>query len=71
MFKSVLNRAPKNVEFSVFRYTPNSKQKPTMKSYTVDTKDCGPMILDALIKIKNEMVSDKKSDAKLESRIAR
>ncbi|BAM38728.1 succinate dehydrogenase [Theileria orientalis strain Shintoku] len=57
VFKSAINRAPKNVEFSVFRYTPNSKQKPTMKSYTVDTNDCGPMILDALIKIKNEMDS--------------
>lgn len=26
-----------------------------MQSYQVDLKECGPMILDALIKIKNEM----------------
>lgn len=29
--------------------------KPTMQTYDVDLNACGPMILDALIKIKNEM----------------
>lgn len=27
-----------------------------MKTYPVDLDDCGPMVLDALIKIKNEQV---------------
>lgn len=27
-----------------------------MKTYPVDMNDCGPMVLDALIKIKNEQV---------------
>lgn len=31
-------------------------QKPYMKTYPVDLNDCGPMVLDALIKIKNEQV---------------
>lgn len=31
-------------------------QKPYMKTYPVDMNDCGPMVLDALIKIKNEQV---------------
>lgn len=56
IFKSLPVLSPKNVNFSVFRYTPNSKEKPRMQTYTVDTNECGPMILDALIKIKNEMV---------------
>ncbi|VEL08632.1 unnamed protein product [Protopolystoma xenopodis] len=29
-------------------------EKPRMQEYKVDLKDCGPMVLDALIKIKNE-----------------
>jgi succinate dehydrogenase (ubiquinone) iron-sulfur subunit len=30
-------------------------EKPTMQKYTIDLKQCGPMVLDALIKIKNEV----------------
>ena len=26
-----------------------------MQDYTIDLNDCGPMVLDALIKIKNEV----------------
>lgn len=29
--------------------------KPLMQQYEVDLNDCGPMVLDALIKIKNEV----------------
>ena len=29
--------------------------KPRMEEYKVDLNNCGPMVLDALIKIKNEM----------------
>lgn len=42
--------------FSVYRWDPDKKeQKPYMKDYKIDLKKCGPMVLDALIKIKNEM----------------
>ena len=44
-------------EFLIFRYDPsNSKQKVMMKYY-VDLKECGPMTLDALIYIKDEIDS--------------
>ncbi|KAL7298223.1 hypothetical protein TKK_0009213 [Trichogramma kaykai] len=42
--------------FSVYRWNPDEPEKqPYMKDYTVDLDGCGPMVLDALIKIKNEV----------------
>jgi len=42
-------------EFKIYRYNPDKpSEKPRMQSYMVDLNQCGPMILDALIKIKNE-----------------
>jgi len=40
--------------FKIYRWDPDTKQKPTVSSYPVDLNECGPMVLDALIKIKNE-----------------
>ena len=52
-------RAPKvhgNVRrFVVYRYDPDSGENPRMDTYEVDMDSCGPMVLDALIKIKNEI----------------
>ncbi|OQV13144.1 Succinate dehydrogenase [ubiquinone] iron-sulfur subunit, mitochondrial [Hypsibius exemplaris] len=43
-------------KFSVYRWDPDkSGDKPHMQTYEVDLTQCGPMILDALIKIKNEV----------------
>lgn len=43
-------------QFSVYRWDPSKPgDKPTMQTYDVDMNSCGPMVLDALIKIKNEM----------------
>ncbi|EJT99580.1 succinate dehydrogenase iron-sulfur subunit [Dacryopinax primogenitus] len=43
-------------EFKIYRWDPDTPaQKPTLQSYTIDLSQSGPMILDALIKIKNEM----------------
>lgn len=42
-------------KFSIYRWNPENVDKPHMQTYTIDTNDCGPMVLDALIKIKNEM----------------
>ena len=40
----------------MFRYDPeNPGAKPKMQNYEIDLNNCGPMVLDALIKIKNEM----------------
>lgn len=49
--------APRNKSFKVYRWDPDTKQKPSLSDYTVDLNECGPMILDALIKIKNEQDS--------------
>lgn len=41
--------------FRVYRYDPASGGNPTIDKYSVDMDDCGPMVLDALIKIKNDI----------------
>ena len=41
--------------FAVYRYDPDSGENPRMDTYDVDLDSCGPMVLDALIKIKNEI----------------
>jgi len=41
--------------FKVYRHDPETGENPRIDSYTIDQADCGPMILDALIKIKNEI----------------
>ena len=42
-------------EFSIYRWNPDDGQNPRMDIYEVDLDACGPMVLDALIKIKNEV----------------
>lgn len=44
-------------EFRIYRWSPDDGQEPRMDSYTIDLDQCGPMVLDALIKIKNEVDS--------------
>merc|ERR1711907_1941 len=41
--------------FQIYRFDPENGAKPRMQTYTVDMSKCGPMVLDALIKIKNEI----------------
>ena len=41
--------------FRVYRYDPDSGENPRLDTYQVDLDHCGPMVLDALIKIKNEV----------------
>lgn len=41
--------------FKVYRWDPDSGQNPRIDTYDVDLARCGPMVLDALIKIKNEI----------------
>lgn len=42
-------------KFQIYRWNPDSPSKPELKEYEINLKECGPMVLDALIKIKNEM----------------
>ncbi|MGD9740424.1 MAG: succinate dehydrogenase iron-sulfur subunit [Bauldia sp.] len=39
----------------VYRYDPDRDANPRIDTYTVDADDCGPMVLDALVKIKDEV----------------
>jgi succinate dehydrogenase / fumarate reductase, iron-sulfur subunit len=42
-------------EFAIYRYDPSTGDNPRIDTYRVDMDDCGPMVLDVLIKIKNEI----------------
>jgi len=43
-------------KFEIYRWDPDVPgDKPRMQTYEVDLNECGPMVLDALIKIKNEV----------------
>lgn len=43
-------------KFSIYRWNPEQPNvKPHVQTYEVDLNTCGPMVLDALIKIKNEI----------------
>jgi len=43
--------------FKIYRFDPDSGSNPRLDSYEIDMDACGPMVLDALIKIKNEIDS--------------
>jgi len=39
----------------IYRWDPEENENPRLDKYEIDLKNCGPMVLDALIKIKNEI----------------
>ncbi|MGC2412271.1 MAG: succinate dehydrogenase iron-sulfur subunit [Stellaceae bacterium] len=41
--------------FHIYRWNPDDGHTPVVDTYPIDLGDCGPMVLDALIKIKNEV----------------
>jgi succinate dehydrogenase iron-sulfur subunit len=41
--------------FKIYRWNPEDGQNPRLDTYQIDLDQCGPMVLDALIKIKNEI----------------
>jgi succinate dehydrogenase (ubiquinone) iron-sulfur subunit len=48
--------APNIKKFKIYRWNPDAPgDKPHMQEYDVDLNRCGPMVLDALIYIKNEL----------------
>ena len=49
--------APKIKYFKIYRWDPDQKQKPYLATYPINMDECGPMVLDALLKIKNEQDS--------------
>ena len=40
--------------FKIYRWNPDDGKNPQLDTYHVNMDECGPMVLDALIKIKNE-----------------
>ncbi len=55
-FKAPANA--KNVKtFKIYRYDPDTGANPRIDVFEIDLDDCGPMVLDALIKIKDEIDS--------------
>ena len=44
-------------KINVYRWNPEDTKNPRVDSYEVDMDECGPMVLDVLIKIKNEIDS--------------
>jgi succinate dehydrogenase / fumarate reductase iron-sulfur subunit len=47
--------AKRTTEFRVYRWNPEDGQNPRIDTYFVDRDDCGPMVLDAIIWIKNKI----------------
>ena len=43
--------------FQIYRWSPDDDENPRLDKFEVDLDDCGPMVLDALIKIKSEQDS--------------
>ena len=53
-FKSEKNL--KNIKkFKIYRWSPDDEKNPRMDTYEVDLDDCGPMVLDAVMKIKSDI----------------
>ena len=44
-------------EFRVYRWNPEDGENPRIDGYWINLAECGPMVLDGLIKIKNEIDS--------------
>ena len=59
--KGAMHRAPAGAkrvkEFKVYRWNPDDGKAPVMDTFEIDLDACGPMVLDAIIKIKNEIDS--------------
>ena len=57
--KGTTHKAPAGAtrikEFEVYRWNPDDGKNPVIDTYEVDLDKCGPMVLDAIVKIKNEI----------------
>jgi len=42
-------------EYRIYRWSPDDDENPRVDTYFVDMDDCGPMVLDALLYIKNKI----------------
>lgn len=44
-------------KFNIYRFDPETEKNPSVDTYHIDQEQCGPMVLDALLKIKDEVDS--------------
>ncbi len=49
--------AKRKKTFKIYRYDPDTGENPRLDEFTIDLDDCGPMVLDAIIHIKNNVDS--------------
>ena len=54
-FSEVTAETKRSKTFKVYRWSPDDEQNPRLDEYEVDLDKCGPMVLDALIHIKNDI----------------
>jgi len=52
---SAANGAKNTKVFRVYRWDPDAGENPSMDTYEINLDNCGPMVLDAIIYIKNEL----------------
>ena len=52
-----LHQLVKTKVFKIYRWSPDDDKNPRVDTFTIDKDECGPMVLDALIKIKQEIDS--------------
>ncbi|MBE9549655.1 MAG: succinate dehydrogenase iron-sulfur subunit, partial [Proteobacteria bacterium] len=49
------SRAKRVKTVNVYRWDPDTGENPRVDRFDIDLDDCGPMVLDAIVKIKNEI----------------
>ncbi len=54
-YKANGSAGPNGKTFKVYRWDPDTGENPRQDSFDINMDECGPMVLDALIKIKNEI----------------
>ena len=56
--KISIDKANNTKLFQIYRFNPeDNKSKSYLQTYLINLNNCGPMVLDALVKIKNEQDS--------------
>nr|WFG74054.1 succinate dehydrogenase iron-sulfur protein [Cavernulicola chilensis] len=56
-YSNLIEPSSKIKYLRIYRWNPDKDKKPWFNTYPVYLNDCGPMVLDALVKIKNEQDS--------------
>jgi len=49
------SKGPRMKLFHIYRYDPETQENPRLDTYEINLDECGPMVLDALIKIKDHI----------------